>query len=334
MKKISITVVSVIALALVGYVGYQFIPKWPDPVVSESNYEYGKSLLEDFKKSPYRPALRSQEYSPTGDYMNYSKTQSFKNEGRIKLDGNGLPTVLYESQYQYNPITISNFALYEYGKNLPERPTNKFWAATNKLMSMQGFDGSFRYGFSFKHYALSKSYPVGWSSGMAQGLAMSVLARAYTFDKRQDYLDAGNKALDFLMVPVSHGGPLSSMAGLDPSLNNYIFFEEYIGDRGIYTLNGYMFTLIGLYDWWSVTGSEKAHEAFQEGMKTLVKILPYYDFGGSSSYDLTFRTYGREKPHYNIRYHSTHIYLLNNLYSITKNKTLKEFSEHWNPTGL
>lgn len=92
------------------------------------------------------------------------------------------------------------------------RSTTRYWNGVNELLSMQSFEGALRYNFAFHHYALGKTYPPGWVSGMAQGTALSVLARAYHSDQRPELLEAGNKALHFLTVPIEHGGPFTSMA--------------------------------------------------------------------------------------------------------------------------
>ncbi len=242
--------------------------------------------------------------------------------------------IQYGDAYQYNPVTVANFALSQFAKNQPKPPSTPFWAAAQKLIVMQGYDGALRYGFEFKHYALDKTYGPGWASGMAQGLSLAVWSRAYLVSKDKRYIKAGEKALAFLDAPVQFGGPRTSMAYLDKSLSGYVFYEEYIGDKGIYTLNGFMFTLLGLHDWCENIKSDKACSMFKDGMRTLVKILPYYDFGGFSSYDLTHVTFKHNEPHYAIRYHSAHVYLLRALYSITKEETLNKYAQRWAAGGM
>lgn len=323
------------AVSFGGYLAYEkYAPHWPEPAISEQNKKFGEEKVKEFLASPLRPSGRYGEYKSTGDYLNYSRVHSFPESENLKLDANGIPMVRYGTEFQYNPVTVSNYALHEYGRSLPGKPNAQFWKAVDKLLEMQGADGALRYDFPFHHYAMTTTYPRGWVSGMAQGLTLSVLARAYDADKNQKYIDAGNKALAFLNTTEDKGGPRSSMATLDPSLKNYIFFEEYIGDKNIYTLNGFIFTILGLYDWADITGNDLADDLFDESMETLVKILPYYDFGGASSYDLTFITYKRPRPTFNPRYHSLHSALLHNLYSITGEKKLKEYENRWNPEKM
>ncbi|WJM96276.1 D-glucuronyl C5-epimerase family protein [Pseudomonas defluvii] len=334
MKKSAKFAIAALSAAAICYAAFdRFGPHWPEPNVSAENIAFGKRKVEEFLNSPLKPSGRSGVYSATGDYLNYSRIHTFRESKNLKLDAEGLPQVRYGSEFHYNPVTISNYALHEYGSSLPGKPNAQFWKAVQKLIEMQGDDGAFRYDFPYRHYAMRKPFPSGWVSGMAQGLAMSVLARAYNAEKDPKYLEAGNKSLAFLNVPTAQGGPRSSMASLDPSLKDYVFFEEYIGEKNIYTLNGFIFTMLGLYDWQSVTGNELANNLYSKSLETLERILPYYDFGGASAYDLTFITYGRPKPTFNIRYHSLHSALLHNLYSITKNETFKKYEKKWNPTN-
>lgn len=84
---------------------------------------------------------------------------------------------------------------------------------------------------------------------MAQGVALSALARAYNATKDARYLEAGERSLAFISVEKKDGGAKTSLADLHPSLKGYVYFLEYQTEPDVYTLNGYMFALLGLYDW-------------------------------------------------------------------------------------
>lgn len=241
----------------------------------------------------------------------------------------------YGQEFQYNPVTISQFILSEYGKAKNEDNKVKMLAGVDQLLALQSADGAFRYYFPYRHYTMVARYNPGWVSGMAQGVALSALARAYSTTKDPRMLDHGNRAVEFLKVPKSSGGPLVTLEDLDKSLDNYIFFEEYLTTPNVYTLNGYMFTLLGLYDWAEVTDSREARSLFKSGMRTLEKLLPYYDIGEFSAYDLSFLTHERPnyltpaKPHAALRYHAVHITELSALSDITGNIIVKSYLEKW-----
>ena len=107
-------------------------------------------------------------------------------------------------------------------------------------------------------------------------------------------------------------------------------FAEYVAHPSSYTLNGYMFTLIGVYDWSTVPGEMKvvAADNFAVGIDTLNHILPYYDAGGFSAYDMSHITY-RQPPHLVPGYHAIHVYLLHALASITEDAELTAYEKRW-----
>lgn len=94
-----------------------------------------------------------------------------------------------------------------------------------------------------------------------------------------------------------------------------------------------MFALLGLFDWAFVPGTESnqsmAADLFQRGLLTLEKILPYYDMGTITAYDLGYMTFRGELPHLDARYHAVHIYLLHAVYSIGGNDIFHTYEKRW-----
>ncbi|GAA0747115.1 cell wall-binding repeat-containing protein [Clostridium oceanicum] len=275
-------------------------------------------------------------YDSFGDYLNYGPNKSILfNLNNIKLDKDGNPVVLYNGKYQYNPVTLAQYSLSLYGEYLKGTNTKEsFLKVTDKLMTLQNSKGAFTYNFPWRYYLNSKDYSSGWYSGMAQGQALSVFTRAYKLTKDKKYLEAGNKALKFMITPVSKGGTMDTLSCIDKTLGKNIIFEEYISNPSSYTLNGFMFSLLGLYDWSqlsnvNIDNSKISKEYFNKGISTLEKILPYYDLGGFTAYDLGFMVRKNTQPHIGVNYHGVHIYLLNALYSITQDKTLYDYYRLW-----
>ncbi len=127
---------------------------------------------------------------------------------------------------------------------------------------------------------------------------------------------------------------MTTLADLDPNLSEFIFFEEYVSEPANYTLNGYISALLGLYDWAHLprefdVGQGIAKNYFNEGIETLRKILPYYDMGGISTYDLGYITFDVNQPNISPIYHGVHIYLLHAVHSITGDLIFKEYRDRW-----
>lgn len=311
----------------------QAAERWPPIAIEQyrSQANEAAGLYQELREKARfrRPTELSKTYHESGQYLGYGELKHFRTGGRTQLDADGLALIRYGDTFHYNPVTLSQQALAEYSRT--GGPTPMFGTAVDKLMTIQDHRGAFIYDFRFQNYNFV--FEPGWHSGMAQGQALSALARAYHVLRKDKYLVAGERALDFLNTPREQDGPMTTMADLDPSLNGYIFFMEYPSDPAAYTLNGYMFTLLGLYDWWKLTKSERAGEFFERGIETLVKILPYYDFSFISNYDLAYITIKTNSYTPKLRlspsYHMVHIEQLWALHNVTGRDILRKTADRW-----
>jgi heparosan-N-sulfate-glucuronate 5-epimerase len=110
-----------------------------------------------------------------------------------------------------------------------------------------------------------------WSSCLIQGRMLSNLSRAYQFTKQSKYLTYAYKVYKFLLLDVSNGG----VKAYD-SCNN-LWFEEYPSKTPSFVLNGFIFTLFGLHDYYRVSKKEEVNECIKECIKTLKGSLHRYD---------------------------------------------------------
>lgn len=338
MRKIILIAATLLTVIIVVSVVYPRVTvHWPEVKRDPGFKQIVDDSLVAYEEQGRDYRIGLQDYDVFGDYLNYGQWKNYSESQKLTFDDNGVPKVKYRENFYYNPVTITQYALANYGKWLNENAgiaKEQFLTATDKLIDMQDESGAFRYNFPWKYYLTGETYQPGWVSGMAQGQALSALSRAYHLTKDMKYIDSGNKAIEFLVIPVEKGGTMSTLADLDPSLRDYIFFEEYVSIPNSYTLNGYMFALLGLYDWMEVTGeyqgssNELAEFYFKSGIKTLINVLPYYDIGGFSAYDLGHMTFDKE-PHVGVGYHAVHIYLLHALHSVTGQQELKYYEELW-----
>lgn len=305
--------------------------EWPPIKVRPEHIERLDATLDGpygiFHDRSYE--VRMEPYDPDGDYFKSSLAR-YATGGEIKMDRDGFPQSIYRETTYYNPVILSQFALSLYGRYLEgdKRQQKPFKAAVEKLLTLQSPDGGFSYANEL-HYQSPPLKP-GWRSAMAQGQVLSVLARAHRLFKDPRYLKAGDLAIANLQKPVRQGGTRSTLADLDPSLSRYVWFPEYPYSKIIYTLNGYMFTLIGLYDWSQIdaTTSPVAKKDFEAGIQTLEKIIPYYDVGGYSAYDLR-HVQRDEHPYVPPLYENVHVFLLHGLNSLVSSPVLKHFEATW-----
>ena len=164
----------------------------------------------------------------------------------------------------------------------------------------------------------------GWYSAMGQGQAMSCLCRQYQVTKRREYLDAAVRATRPFRVAAADGGVLAKFMGVLP------WYEEYPTVPSAFVLNGFIYSLLGLYDVGETAGEEAGREAralFDDGLKSLVTMLPLFDLGGRTSYDLRHVALQSEPRVARWDYHSVHVGQLLYLGTIDKSRSL------WNATA-
>jgi hypothetical protein len=283
--------------------------------------------LLDYKRGDFdwRRIIRAGKYVPSGNYLNWSCWSEEPSTWAdiAKPDVNGVVTVTYDggASFVYNPTTIALQALYFHSVYMRGGPLDaRFKADADFLLQMQGDDGALRCTFAF--------YPFlpGWVSGQAQGHAISVWTRAYKLFGQNKYLDASRKSFEFMLRDVKDGGCLESLADLDPDLGAYHVLTELPFSPCQYALDGSIFPLFGIYDWAEFDPS--AMIVFTNLVESIRVMLPYYEMGGISAYDLQY-VVGSSEPVVDPAYHALNTALVWTLSSIAPNSVFEETWNRW-----
>ncbi|XP_066295809.1 D-glucuronyl C5-epimerase B-like [Branchiostoma lanceolatum] len=168
--------------------------------------------------------------------------------------------------------------------------------------------------------------PPGWYSAMAQGQAMSTLTRAFGRTSDRRYLDAALRGTRPFRVPSENGGVLAVF------MDRHRWYEEYPTTPSSFVLNGFIYSLIGLYDLQQAAPpgeGKEAAELFAEGMRSLKAMLPLYDTGAGTVYDLRHFMLGIAPNIARWDYHTTHVNLLQLLVSIDPDPVLAGTLRRW-----
>jgi hypothetical protein len=116
-----------------------------------------------------------------------------------------------------------------------------------------------------------------WTSGLSQGTALQVLARAWSRFKEPAYLRAAQQALGVFRTPPPQGVRVRRGAG--------VHYAEYTYAPSDRILNGFIQALVGLYDYTSITKDPQGLALFQAGDAQARAEVPHYDTGAWSRYD-------------------------------------------------
>jgi len=164
---------------------------------------------------------------------------------------------------------------------------------------------------------------VPWQSAFSQSRGISILLRGYQMTQKQKYADMADKALIPFTKPVSEGG-VTQFTEWGP------FYEEYTAAVPTLVLNGMIFSLCGIYDFVRVFPENNlAKKIFDDGIATLKKILPEYDLGFWSRYNLCETDWYPEVDPATIGYQRLHITQLEVLYKLTGEIVFKEYAERF-----
>lgn len=167
----------------------------------------------------------------------------------------------------------------------------------------------------------------GWYSAMGQGHAISLLSRAYHHsggDVR--YLNAAVAGMKPFRVPSRQGGVLARF------MNKFEWYEEYPTKPASFVLNGFIYSLLGLYDLNATVPvhlSKDAHQLYAQGMQSLKKMLVLFDTGSGSIYDLRHFTLGIAPNIARWDYHATHVNQLLLLATIDSSPLIARTAERW-----
>jgi hypothetical protein len=116
-----------------------------------------------------------------------------------------------------------------------------------------------------------------WTSGLSQGTALQVLARAWGRLHEQAYLTAAQRALGIFEQPPPQGVRVVTPAGAE--------YAEYTYTPGTHILNGFIQALVGLYDYTQITKDPLGEQLFEAGDAEARAETPHYDTGAWSLYD-------------------------------------------------
>ena len=209
-----------------------------------------------------------------------------------------------------------------------------FFAAADWFVRNQDeTNGGWKIGVTRKLANGMLTIPPGWLSAMGQGQAMSILARAFHLTQDDVYLRAALKAVKPFHFRSNEGGVVAYL------FDKFPWYEEYPTKPSLFVLNGFIYSLIGLYDLSRVAPKDDgrpsvAEQLYLAGLDSLLKLLPMFDTGSGTLYDLRHLHLPGVAPNLaRWDYHSTHVNQLLLLATIVEDENHRKFlsatTERW-----
>ena len=245
----------------------------------------------------------------------------------LEFDANGVAVRNYRALgRRYNPVFVAWWGLVNLERYLrrPEKAyletffTQIEWLKTH---AMEREDGAVLWLCHFDWQEGLCRLPNPWFSAMYQGLVISTLVRAYRITGDRALLTLCEKGARVFEKTVDQGGVRTVEHG-------HVLYEEYPGYPLARVFDGFLFSLLGLYDLQAETGDPRIRRLFDEGIDGLTANIELWNYRNKWSW---YGSHGYLCP---THYHKLNGVLLSVLGNLTGNETLKRYAALWDVKAL
>jgi hypothetical protein len=238
-----------------------------------SNFAAAGKLIPSRLTVLFLTLSRNRQWWTTGPLLSYGQ--------RVEFKGSQLAWEYYPGQ-GIELTALGNFGkvdgLYSAGK--------ADWAqAQSMLAEMLPLAAQRGGGLTWEYYFKFDGGKPPWTSAMSQGTALEALTRADQALQKPgsgldqvDYLGIGQKALSIFTRRPSTGVAVPTSLG-----TRYLQYSFAASPKDD-VINGFLQSLIGLYDYAQVSGSATAQRLFAAGNAEAMSEVPHFDTGAWSLY--------------------------------------------------
>lgn len=238
-------------------------------------------------------------------------------------DDNNILLHSYRNKLDYHPVAMATYALSLLDLYRRTKDSTCLELAIDHADKLLGIslqiDSTilFPYSFNYKFYEKDlKQAP--WYSGMAQGKTLSLFSRLYEITSNKKYLDIASQIyLSFYRLKATHT-PWISCIDTDSSL----WFEEYPYEQPSHVLNGKIFAIFGVYDYYMIDKRKEVSILLKGAITTVKRNMHLIRNEDDTSY------YGFKFNVKNPRYHTIHIDQFEMLYKISGILDFKKMSDN------
>jgi hypothetical protein len=224
------------------------------------------------------------------------------------VDKDGVRAFELDGKSYYHPVGIAQYALAKL--DVAQRTGSKAALKAAKVNAAKLIEIShvhrggmyFPYPFDFALGGFKKqTIHSPWWSAMAQGQALSLFVRLYNTTGKQSWRDAADKTF----ATLDDRGPRTQGPwDVYVDHNHYLWFEEYAGDtKPLLVLNGDMFAIFGVWDYYRLTHSAHAKTLFNAGTTTLREYLPLFRADSGAAYYCLRAPFCQQPAWQNKKYH-------------------------------
>lgn len=236
--------------------------------------------------------------------------------GLSYYDQDSLPLHDLNGSRSYHPVQLAQHALNVldvYDSELDSSTLNYLHSIRQKLLEISVNQDSalyFPYSFDFSlHGCQEETMIAPWYSGMAQGQVLSFFCRMFSLTSDSTYFNDSKRVFKSFTQLKGEGFP-TWVSCIDKHGN--LWLEEYPRNLPCFTLNGKIFAIFGIYDFYLITRDKRAKEMLQAALTTVKENLPKYRVVNEFSY------YCLKHKNFNVQNEGYHFIHIEQLYLLEK----------------
>lgn len=258
-------------------------------------------------------------------WYKYSKIPPYRPV--MRLDSNGIPRVWNRvTGVAYRPAFVAMYGLNNLSHYLRGRGQAYLDVFLNQVEWLEEHaiiraDGAVVWPHDFDLREGSVLLRAPWLSANVQGLVISALVRGWRITRRPRLLELLKGSARVYHLDWEDNGIRIGSEG-------HVVYTEFPGVPAPGVMDGFMTSLLGLYDLYVETGDPAVKELFEEGTKGLRHFLPRWD------YRKKWTVYSNRCYLCPPGYHYLNRVLLSALARVTGDSCFAEYAEAWDPDRL
>jgi hypothetical protein len=286
-----------------------------------------RALREEVFGFSFEYPLEVDDDAGSRDSLHYYLYSDRLTWSAMRMDPAGIPRVWYRSTGTvYRPAYVAWYALVNLGHYLRGKGSQHLEIFLNQIDWLERHavvrdDGAVVWYQPFDYLEGGVFLPAPWVSANAQGMAMSAMVRGWRVTKKPSLWKLLRCSARIFDLEVDQGG-------IRIPVDGGIFYTEVPGGPVPGIMDGFMTSLLGLYDLFVETEDAKVGQLFQAGLDGLKFLLQARDYRQKWSW------YGCRAYLSPPAYHCLNRLQLSVLARLSGDPYLAEYADRWNPTNL
>ncbi len=245
----------------------------------------------------------------------------------MRLDSAGIPRAWYRTTGAvYWPAYIAWYGLVNLGHHLRRGDQTSLDIFLNQVdwlerHALRRPDGAVIWPMNFDYPEGRTLLKAPWISAHAQGLAISAMVRGWRVTRRPSLLDLLTSSAKVYALDCEAGGIRVSFGG-------HALYTEVPGGKPPGILDGFMTSMLGLYNLFVETQDPSVKQLFDEGIAGLKYALPNWDYRKKWSW------YGNQAYLSPPPYHRLNRLLLSVLARLSSEPSFADYAAHWDTDRL